>query len=305
MFAIPEPFVRKQLEVHGPAGRAWLDRLPDLLNAVAEQWNLTFGPPFPALSYHYAAPATRADGTPVVVKACSPTGEFPIEAAALQLYDGRGAARLLAADPAREVMLLERLRPGTPLATIEDDEEATAIAVDVMLALWRSVPAEHPFPAVADWGRWFAQLREHFGGGTGPFPAALVAEAERRFHDLIATAAPPVVLHGDLNHANILHAGPRGWLAIDPKGLVGEPACEAGGAILWNHLPEPATGPEASRALARRIAQLADALGVPYERVWAWGLVQGVLASWWPGKTGVSAWAVAHAERLAALDLRG
>jgi Aminoglycoside/hydroxyurea antibiotic resistance kinase len=31
-----------------------------------------------------------------------------------------------------------------------------------------------------------------------------------------------VVLHGDLHHDNILDGGPRGWLAIDPNGLIGE-----------------------------------------------------------------------------------
>jgi aminoglycoside/hydroxyurea antibiotic resistance kinase len=30
------------------------------------------------------------------------------------------------------------------------------------------------------------------------------------------------VLHGDLHHGNVLDFGLRGWLAIDPKGLLGE-----------------------------------------------------------------------------------
>ena len=33
-------------------------------------------------------------------------------------------------------------------------------------------------------------------------------------------------LHGDLHHENIMH-GPRGWLAIDPKGVLGDPAFDA------------------------------------------------------------------------------
>lgn len=31
-----------------------------------------------------------------------------------------------------------------------------------------------------------------------------------------------VVLHGDMHHGNVLNFGARGWLAIDPKGLIGE-----------------------------------------------------------------------------------
>jgi streptomycin 6-kinase len=40
--------------------------------------------------------------------------------------------------------------------------------------------------------------------------------------DLLATQRDVVVLHGDMHHENILKFSSRGWLAIDPKGLVGE-----------------------------------------------------------------------------------
>ena len=35
-----------------------------------------------------------------------------------------------------------------------------------------------------------------------------------------------MLLHGDLHHENIMH-GPRGWLAIDPKGVLGDPGFDA------------------------------------------------------------------------------
>lgn len=280
MFVIPDEFARTQIEVHGAAGRAWLDRLPAILDACAQEWNLTLGLPFPHLSYHYAAPAVRADGTPVVVKACAPTGEFALESEALRLYDGCGAARLLAADRERAVMLLERLEPGTLLLDLEDDVKATASAAEVMRRLWRPVPPAHPFPSVADWGEGFTRLRRRYDGGTGPFPAALVEQAERLFAELSASADAPVVLHGDLHHYNILSAGPRGWLAIDPKGLVGEPAYEIG-AFLRNRLPEPLPNPAAGRLTARRMEQFAAELGFDRARVRGWALAQAVLSAWW------------------------
>lgn len=332
MFAIPDDFVRTQIEVHGAEGRAWLDRLPALLDACAQQWGLTLGPPFPHLSYHYAAPAVRADGTPVVVKACAPTGEFLLESKALRVYDGRGATRLLVADREREVMLLERLEPGTLLLSVEDDAEATTIAAGVMRALWRPVPAEHPFPSVADWGQGFARLRRRYGGGTGPFPPGLVAQAERLFAELSASAAAPVVLHGDLHHYNILATGQRGrsgerpgacqhsgerpgvcqhnvlatgqreWLAIDPKGLIGEPAYEIG-AFLRNRLPEPLPNAEAGRLTARRMEQFAAELGFERARVRGWALAQAVLSAWWSVEDHGHGWEpmIALAELIAAL----
>ncbi len=110
MFAIPDDFARTQIEIHGAKGQDWLDRLPAILDTCAGQWGLTLDPPFPHLSYHYAAPGMRADGAPVVVKACAPTGEFLLESAAMRVYDGRGAAQLLAVDPANQVMLLAACR---------------------------------------------------------------------------------------------------------------------------------------------------------------------------------------------------
>ena len=207
MFELPDQFVRTQIEVHGDRGQAWVDRLPAILEACASEWDLTIDPPFPRLSYHYAALATRADGTPAVVKACAPTGEFTLESAALRVCHGRGAATLIAANQEHEVMLLERCSPGTVLLDVEDDGEATSIAADIMRQLWRPVPPTHPFPSVVEWGEGFDRLRRRFDGGAGPFPAALVEEATRLFGDLCDSAAPPVVLHGDLHHMNILAAG--------------------------------------------------------------------------------------------------
>ncbi len=280
MFTIPDHFIRTIVETNGAAGQAWLDRLPPALDACAEQWGLTLGPPFAGLSYNYAAPATRADGAPVVVKACPPSGEFLAQAEALRIYDGRGCARLLSADHAREVMLLERLEPGAILDAVEDDAEATSIAAGVMQELWRPVPPEHPFPTVSSWGEGFAQLRRRYDGGAGPFPPALVAEAEHLYAELDASAGAPVVLHGDLHHYNILDAGSRGWLAIDPKGLAGEPAYEIG-AYLRNKLPEPLPNPEAARITARRVEQFSSELRLDRARVRGWALAQAVLSAWW------------------------
>jgi streptomycin 6-kinase len=34
------------------------------------------------------------------------------------------------------------------------------------------------------------------------------------------------ILHGDLHHENIIYCSDRGWLAVDPKGLVGPSSFE-------------------------------------------------------------------------------
>src|SRR5438128_12681264 len=95
---------------------------------------------------------------------------------------------------------------------------------------------------------------------------ALLEEAETLYAELSASMAEPVLLHGDLHHDNILSATRQPWLAIDPKGLIGEPAYEVG-AWLRNPLPQLLHMPQPGRILARRVDQFAEELGLERTRV--------------------------------------
>lgn len=304
MQMISDEFAARMIALYAADGSAWLKRLPALIADCERRWSLTIQRPFDNLSYNYVAPALRDDGTPVVVKLGVPNPEQQTEIAALRLYDGRGIVRLLDADPALGAMLLERLTPGTPLARLADDEQATMIAAQVMRQLWRPVPPEHPFPSVARWASGLSRLRARFDGGSGPLPAGLVAQAEGLFAELLGSMAAPVLLHGDLHHENILAATRQPWLALDPKGVVGEPAYEVG-ALLRNPMPQLLTMPQPSRILARRIDQLAEALGFDRARIHGWALAQAVLSVWWSYEDGDSdlAAGLACAEYLAAINI--
>ncbi len=233
-------------------------------------------PPFAPLSYNCVAPAVRADGTEVVLKLGMLHRELTTEMEALRLYDGHGTARLLEADADRGAMVLERLRPGTPLWDLPDDEATTA-AVSVMARLHRPLPPDHPFPTVEDWAAGLGRLRARFDGGTGPLPAPLVERAETLFSELVDTMGAPGLLHGDLHHGNILSAEREPWLAIDPKGVVGEAEYEVGAFLRNRLLAQPR--PEAS--LATRVDRFAGELGFDRERVIGWGLAHAVLSAWW------------------------
>lgn len=279
---IAEDFARATVELHGEGGRLWLRSLPRIVAECAARWSLKVGPPFSPLSYNYAAPAEGPGGARLVLKVGVPVRELLTETEALRAFDGRGAARLVEADAEAGALLLERVEPGTPLTALceTDDEAATSAAAAVMRKLWRPAPEGHSFPTVADWGEGLRRLRAHFGGGTGPFPRRLVEEAETLFAELLDSSAGPVVLHGDLHHGNVLAAAREPWLAIDPKGLVGEPAYEVG-ALLRNPLPQLLGWPQPVRASERRIALLSEELGFERARVRGWALAQAVLSEWW------------------------
>ncbi len=302
MDVVPHDLSQTIVELYGTEGVEWLERLPSLIADCERRWSLTVMPPFEPLSYNYAAPAVRLDGAAVVLKVGVPNPELLTEIEALALYDGRGIVRLLDADRQQGILLLERLRPGTPLLSLADDERETSIAGQVMRQLWRPVPPEHPFPTVARWAAGLERLRACFDGGAGPFPGILVETAEALFAELIGSMAEPVLLHGDLHHENILAAERQPWLALDPKGLVGEPAYEVG-ALLRNPLPELLTWPQPERILGRRVDQLAGDLGFDRTRLVGWGLAQAVLSAWWSFEDHGHGWepAIACAELLAGL----
>lgn len=289
---LPEAFITLQRGLYGARGEAFVRALPDTLAGAAARWGLTLGQPF-KISYNYVTAARLADGTPVVLKAGVPgERELLTEMAALRAWDGVGAARLLRADPAAGLMLLEHVLPGTPLADLllpesglagagpACDEAATRIAAGVFAQAARPLPAGHDFPAIADLAAGLSRLRPAFGGGTGPFPRRVVEAAESLFTELLASQGPPVLLHGDLHHWNILQAGPRGWLLIDPKGVAGEREYELG-CFLRNPMDMLEPLPNLRAVLQRRIAILCEHLGYDRRRVAGWALASTVLAAWW------------------------
>jgi streptomycin 6-kinase len=277
---LSETFSRRIVGTFGQAGTEWLQRLPTILADLASRWKINLETPFADLSYNYVAPATWHDGAQVVLKAGVPNRELRTEIAALRTFDGEGAVRLLAAEPDLGALLLERLQPGTPVLQLTNDEQATAIAAQVMQQLWKPAPANHIFPSVSDWAAGLGRLWERFGGSTGPFPHELVEAAESHFRELIGTTQNVVLLHGDLHHWNILSDQRRPWLAIDPKGVIGEPAYEVG-AWLRNPFPQILEMANPQEIISRRINQFEEILGFEHEHIFGWAVAQAVLSAWW------------------------
>jgi len=273
----------------GEQGEAWLRDLPRRVAEREALWSIRTSPPFTGLSYSFVAPGKAADGTVIVLKLAPPGIAVRHEIAALRHFAGRGAVRLLADDADAGALLLERAVPGDPLSTLWEEEAAMSAAAAVMRKVWRPAPPVHDFPSVSDWGRGFERLRRAFGGGVGPFPVGLVDRAERLFGELAASMAEPVVLHGDLHHANILSSEREPWLAIDPKGVIGEPAYEVG-AVLRNPMPVLLADPDLAARQRRRIDVLAAELGFDRERIAGWAFAQAVLAARWAFEDDGAGW---------------
>jgi len=251
MFLLPDDFIQRITGVYGYSGSAWLKRLPDLIDEYCQHWSLEMEPPYEPLTYSYTAPGILSDGSKVVLKLAVPNRELSTECEALRIFAGHGSVRLLEAAPEQGVLLLERIIPGGVLMNFDDDERATAIAIEVMQSLWKPISDDHNFPTTADWGKGFKRLRNHFDGGTGAFPDYLVRKAEETFSEL-----------------------------VHPKGVIGEPAYETG-AFLRNPFPDLLDNVDIVQILERRVDQFSQGLGFDQERILGWAFSQAVLSAWW------------------------
>jgi streptomycin 6-kinase len=243
------------------------------LRRAAERWSLTLGDPYEQGAAGCATRAALADGTPVVLKLQRPHRESEHEADALRAWDGDGAVRLLAHDPERHALLLERCVPGTPLSGLDQDAALDVLA-GLLPRLWK--PAGAPFRSLADEAAWWAEyLPRTWRGDRDLLDAALDA-----LRMLPPTQGEQVLLHQDLHGDNVLAAGREPWLVVDPKPLAGERELAVAPVVRSIELGGR------RRDVLRRFDRLTSELGLDRERARGWTIAQtvawasGPRASW-------------------------
>jgi streptomycin 6-kinase len=212
---------------------------------------------------------------PVVLKVTSVPDERQA-GSIMAAFDGHGMVRVRAWDDG--AVLLEQLRPGHPLVALSRagrDREACAVFAQVVASM---IPGEPPaqVPTAAQWGLGFERYAR---SGDRRIPPDLVAEARQTYQTLCETERSPRLLHGDLHHFNILFDKTRGWLAIDPKGVIGELEFELG-AWLRNPVGHPELFARPA-VVEERVAHLEQLLPIDRTRTLAWAFAQGVLSGIW------------------------
>ncbi len=279
-FSLPGAFRKRVASVWGDDGVAWLDGLPGLVAECARRWDLTLESVPSDLSYNFVAFVVTAEGRRAVLKLGMPDAELRAEIDALEAFQGRPVVDLLAADGEVGALLLDRLLPGRPLSALDGDEEATVIAARLIRDVPTPEPSDHSFPTIRELARAFDRLRAAFGGKTGPLPGRMVDKAERLLEELELSIPREMLLHGDLHHDNILSAGEAGWVAIDPKGVIADPAYEAA-RLQHNPIPRFLSVDQPRAVALRRLEILSSMLGEDRGRLLAWAFVDAVLAVCW------------------------
>ncbi|MGB0921012.1 MAG: aminoglycoside phosphotransferase family protein [Alphaproteobacteria bacterium] len=211
---------------------------------------------------------------PVVLKIGKPHAEEAHAAPIMQAYQTYGGVTVFEADgPAVLMPLLSGIEL-SELTANGEDEEATEIFCSVMQKLHRA--------AIPHGTQKIEALAKGFENST--LPPSLLAEAKSLFAELCKSQGRPVLLHGDLHHTNILQDINRGWVVIDPKGLVGEAEIDC-----WSYLRNPINQPQivlSPETLERRINQIAAATKLHAGRIRAWAFTLGVLSACWDEAAG-------------------
>lgn len=218
---------------------------------------------------------------PVVLKVLRNQGGEWRSGEILDAFEGRGLVRVY--EYVEGAVLLERLSPGDSLVQMAldgRDEEATEILAEV-IGKMSPRPSVNAGATVQEWAKGFER---YAASGDGQIPKHLVEEGHLVYSELCSSQSRPRLLHGDIHHYNVLFDSDRGWLAIDPKGVIGEIEYEIGAA-----LRNPYQSPElfAERpTIERRLKRFASKLNLDVRRTLAWGFAQGVLSAIWAVEDG-------------------
>jgi streptomycin 6-kinase len=263
----------------GPDWADWLDRLPALAESVLAGWELALDGDAMHGFCSLVLPVRTPSGAAAVLKLHTDADaeESDHEHLALGRWRGRGAVRLLRADPGRRALLLERLEQVD--LTDQWDEEACEIVGRLYGRL--HVP---PMPQLREQASYVARWTDALERDSHvvPVPRRLVDQAIGLARDLARDPATAVI-HGDLHYENVMlgeRGGEQTWLVIDPKPTNGDPHYEVE-PMLRNRFDEYGAVGSARGGIRRRFHVLVDTACLDEARARDWVVVRSILDAHW------------------------
>ena len=277
---MPE-LVRRRAVASGPAGRAWLDALPDVVAALAARWGLTLGRALEGGTAGYVVEAFDARSVRCVVKVAmsidaDDRAAFSRSVLVHQLADGQGCAELLDHDIDASAMLLEALGPnladlGYSIPTILD------VVVATLRSFWQPASDDDRIPTGADKAAWLASYITSTWSALGRPCDRRVVDRAVAYCDDRATAyeaSDAVVVHGDAHGWNTVIAPGEAYKFVDPEGVRSEPALDL--AVLAREYNGPLLAGDTPRLVRERVDHLAQMCGIDPGPVWQWGCIERV-----------------------------
>lgn len=255
----PDPYI---------SGDAWLSRLPGLVDESLAQWDLDLDGDPAHGACALVLPVRRRGDSAAVLKVTWPHRDARHEHLVLRHWGGHGAVSLLAANPARWTMLLERLDGSRDLHAVPIDEACTVIGT-----LLHQLDHQ-ALPQLARLSEHSADLALRLASAPPALPRRFAEQAGGLLSDLGSDdAIDSRLVNTDLHYANVLAAQRQPWLAIDPKPLAADPAFAVTPA-LWNRWDEAIASGDLRAHLRRRLSIICECAGLDQERARGWSIVR-------------------------------
>ncbi|KTD39244.1 Aminoglycoside/hydroxyurea antibiotic resistance kinase [Legionella nautarum] len=265
------------ISIYGEQGKKWLAELPNLSQELADLWQLNGLKPMPNLSYSYVLAGLQKE-KPIILKLSLDAVALSKEAKTLRAFNSGNVVEVLA--ETKGALLLQRAVPGYSLKSYWPNQEKESVEIACLLIsqlVQAPLPEKEVFPSI---NHWLSILDKDWD-----IPE-LYLQRSRELRDyLLKTGGEARLLHGDLHHDNILKNG-ENWLAIDPKGIVGELSYEVA-AFIRNPIPELLESETVWRIIDDRIIRFAFFLKLDPKRIRQWCFVQAVLAWCWSIEDGL------------------
>ena len=279
-----QTFQQNITSIYGAQGQTWLKQLPCIIEKLSLQWQLSHIQPVSNLTFNYVAKALRNNNEPVILKVGYENKIIKDEKLSLDYFAGAsagagagaGAIKVLEYNPKYNALLLQQAKPGITLKRLYPKQIKVVAKhyVDTMKKLHnKMLPIPHYFRHISDWLFVLETIK------TDAIPQNLLAKAITLKNKLLSTIQLPVLLHGDLHHDNILQHH-NTWLAIDPKGIIGEAEFEIAAFNFIND-SDICNNKNIKLLFDERLQYIAQTAELDKQRIYDWVLVRLVLMAAW------------------------
>ena len=250
MIEVPQGLIASPRFWHDPAGMAWLDRLPALVETTCADWGLRVDGA-PRHGSHALVIPVAGDTGPAVLRLTPPDARAAEDLRALRFWADGPVVGVLRAAEDGSALLLERLDVDLSLATRPPDEVAEVLG-GLVAALAVTDPPQD-------------------ASGTAGAASDLAVDDEG------------LAVNGDLHADQVLRDPAGAWRVVDPQLMRGDPAYDLARAV-WttvDRLPD-------AGAILGFTDRLVGATGLDRSRAEAWLIVRTVAYWLWCLETGLT-----------------
>lgn len=264
-------FKENMINIYGSEGKDWLASLEKRLDDICQRYQVTDLSPVHNMTFTYVASGV-INNKPIILKHGFNKIALKREAEALKSFSNHGGVKPIIDEP--HLIIMEKALPGSSLKNHYPDREeiSTTILCDLITKLHEApIPGHHAFHQLSSLFKIIDDFED--------LPTEILIKAKNIRTEIFSKTERLVLLHGDLHHDNMIKQEDH-FVAIDPKGFIGNPIYDVTAYIL-NPMPELLNNSSLKHLIQNRIEVIASKLNVSSNEVLHWTFLKAVKCWIW------------------------